>query len=221
MKALCGYSSQDKSLPTEERLLERAANLFNILPARFGSKQYSESDDTEGEEEEFSSGDDLEVQGLSQHHIAFLCNHVRNALVKFEICIEEKDGSRRLQIPMALENEGVVLFADISGFTGYGERLKKFHTAKTAADNLSTDINAALKVLTQICLKWGGDVVKFAGDAIICVWRKESSLKQSIFESSFFVRYDTKEVLERIARRAALEMLHAINSFGNQGKVLS
>lgn len=63
---------------------------------------------------------------------------------------------------------GAVLFADISGFTALSERL----AAKGAegVEELTQVLNAYFGRLIDIIALHGGDVVKFAGDALLAFW---------------------------------------------------
>lgn len=63
---------------------------------------------------------------------------------------------------------GVVLFADISGFTALTERLAQ--QGPEGAEALSTMLNQTLSELTALITALGGDVVSFAGDALLAVW---------------------------------------------------
>ncbi len=62
-----------------------------------------------------------------------------------------------------------VLFADISGFTPLSERL----TARGAegVEQLTQVLNAYFGTLIEIITAHGGDVFKFAGDALLACWR--------------------------------------------------
>lgn len=57
---------------------------------------------------------------------------------------------------------GVLLFVDISGFTALSQKLD--------VDHLRQFINAYFKKLIDIVRKYGGDIVKFAGDAMFIIW---------------------------------------------------
>lgn len=214
---------------TSDKILDTAASLLSDfrLPTRFTSDRAMSEKTEEGEASERALvGSAVKI---SAAHVAFLCDHIRQALRCSALDELFADRPCALKVPRVIPNEGVVLFADISGFTAYGERLRKVHTGKTAADGLSDIINKALKVLTQICLAWGGDVVKFAGDAIICVWRLAADEENGSNEednpnrdangtamSSFFVEYDTPEMLQKKANRAAYEMLIAVQALGEE-----
>jgi len=70
---------------------------------------------------------------------------------------------------------GAVLFADVSGFTALSEKLKKEWEELIASDEspdwspsekLCQKLNAYWKVVIDNTHKYGGDVIKFSGDAI-------------------------------------------------------
>src|SRR6185503_10190210 len=64
--------------------------------------------------------------------------------------------------------QAAVLFADISGFTSLTEGLVERGPA--GVENLARILNEYFGQLIDIVHEYGGDVVKFAGDAVIAVW---------------------------------------------------
>src|SRR5437867_8848650 len=62
-----------------------------------------------------------------------------------------------------------VLFADISGFTALAEELGPRGPA--GAEELTSRLNACFGQLISLVAEHGGDVVKFAGDALLALWR--------------------------------------------------
>ncbi|MEW6240343.1 MAG: adenylate/guanylate cyclase domain-containing protein [Chloroflexota bacterium] len=75
--------------------------------------------------------------------------------------------------PVAEDFRAVVLFADISGFTMLTERLAERGPA--GAEVLAELLNDYFGQLIGIISEYGGDVVKFAGDAILAVWPMDDS----------------------------------------------
>lgn len=67
---------------------------------------------------------------------------------------------------------GVVLFADISGFTRLTARLAA--SGPDGVEELTTIINAYFTQLIDIILEYDGDILKFAGDALLTVWRPQN-----------------------------------------------
>lgn len=59
---------------------------------------------------------------------------------------------------------GAVMLADISGFTALAERLS--NSAGPGFEALSASLNRYFNHMTDMIYQHGGDVIKFAGDAV-------------------------------------------------------
>jgi class 3 adenylate cyclase len=66
-----------------------------------------------------------------------------------------------------------LLFADISGFTALAERLAQRGPA--GAEDLSTILNDAFGWLVATIGAYGGDTLKFAGDALLALWSADDA----------------------------------------------
>ncbi|MGB8983869.1 MAG: adenylate/guanylate cyclase domain-containing protein, partial [Anaerolineales bacterium] len=73
-----------------------------------------------------------------------------------------------IESPVAEELQAAILFADISGFTLLTERMAQ--RGPTGVETLARILNEYFGQLIDIIHAYGGDVVKFAGDAVIAVW---------------------------------------------------
>jgi class 3 adenylate cyclase len=73
-----------------------------------------------------------------------------------------------IESPVAEEVQAAMLFADISGFTRLTERLAEKGPA--GVETLARILNEYFGQLIDIIHNYGGDVVKFAGDAVIAAW---------------------------------------------------
>ena len=73
-----------------------------------------------------------------------------------------------IESPVAEELQAAILFADISGFTLLTERMAE--KGPTGVETLARILNEYFGQLIDIIHEYGGDVVKFAGDAVIAVW---------------------------------------------------
>ena len=82
-----------------------------------------------------------------------------------------------IESPVAEELPAAILFADISGFTPLTERLAE--KGPTGVETLARVLNAYFGQLIDIIHEYGGDIVKFAGDALIAVWPIVSDLPAS------------------------------------------
>ena len=70
--------------------------------------------------------------------------------------------------PVSEDFQAAILFADISGFTRLTEGLAE--RGPTGVEDLARILNEYFGQLIDIVHEYGGDVVKFAGDAVIAVW---------------------------------------------------
>ncbi|HLO16623.1 MAG TPA: adenylate/guanylate cyclase domain-containing protein, partial [Anaerolineales bacterium] len=73
-----------------------------------------------------------------------------------------------IESPVAEDFQAAILFADISGFTLLTERMAE--KGPTGVETLARILNEYFGQLIDIIHNYGGDVVKFAGDAVIAVW---------------------------------------------------
>lgn len=73
-----------------------------------------------------------------------------------------------IEAPVSDDFQAAILFADISGFTRLTERLVEKGPA--GVESLARILNEYFGQLIDIVHDYGGDVVKFAGDAVIAVW---------------------------------------------------
>ena len=70
---------------------------------------------------------------------------------------------------------GAVLFADISGFSKLAEKLQKdLGESAAAAETLSRYVGDSLDIMVKMITSNHGDVIKFAGDAILAVFPARS-----------------------------------------------
>ncbi|MSQ85102.1 MAG: adenylate/guanylate cyclase domain-containing protein [Myxococcales bacterium] len=81
--------------------------------------------------------------------------------------------SRLLADPTPLQSaaadnlQGAVMFADITGFSRMTEILS---ARPDGAERINAALNGYLGKLIEMVIDHGGDVIKFAGDALICIW---------------------------------------------------
>ena len=96
--------------------------------------------------------------------------------------IIENVAEEKLADIAGLEHFGcAVMFADISGFTPLAESFAA--EGAVGAEKLTATLNAYFSHLIGIIYKHGGDVVKFAGDAVLAIWRDGSDDKDLAYAS--------------------------------------
>lgn len=86
-----------------------------------------------------------------------------------------------LSAPLAERFQAAVLFADITGFTPLTERLGQ--RGLVGAEELSHILKDYFGPLTHLIHEHGGDVVKFAGDALLAVWQADD-LSEAIMRAA-------------------------------------
>ena len=72
------------------------------------------------------------------------------------------------EAPAERRFDGVVLFADISGFTSLAARMAR--RGPEGAETLSNVLNAYFEPQLDVIARYGGEATKFAGDATIAIW---------------------------------------------------
>ncbi|KAM4626854.1 adenylate cyclase type 10 [Discoglossus pictus] len=74
-------------------------------------------------------------------------------------------------LPYIEKFSGVLLFADVSGFTALTEKFSMSSKKGYGADRLSRTLNKYIGEIVDHVLVFGGDVLKFAGDALLALWK--------------------------------------------------
>jgi len=75
---------------------------------------------------------------------------------------------QKLSLPEKQSFHSVVMFADISGFTNLTEKLSK--RGPEGAELIAFALNRYMELLVNAIGRSGGDIFKFAGDAMIVLW---------------------------------------------------
>ncbi|KAM6453968.1 adenylate cyclase type 10 [Liasis olivaceus] len=77
------------------------------------------------------------------------------------------------EVPFIESFDGVLLFVDISGFTALTEKFSMNTSLDRGADELTQTLNHYVGDIVEEVLVFGGDVLKFAGDALLVLWKVE------------------------------------------------
>merc|ERR1711962_872947 len=95
-----------------------------------------------------------------------LVTHVPDSIINF---------NHQKSVPASKEFLGVVMFADISGFTALTEKYSSMGTdgggGARGTDKLCATLNTYIGMIVDEIVDRKGDVLKFAGDAIFATWR--------------------------------------------------
>eukprot|EP01133_Synstelium_polycarpum_P006580 gene6580-7636_t len=113
--------------------------------------------------------DQLPSDDRERTHITSLGSYVSNLVIKGLLA-----SATPIQPPHIENYSSCVLFADISGFTSLTERLGNH--GKEGVELLTRNLNRYFEMLIKIVRGYGGDVVKFAGDAVLTHWPTHGEL---------------------------------------------
>nr|XP_020830302.1 adenylate cyclase type 10 isoform X6 [Phascolarctos cinereus] len=69
--------------------------------------------------------------------------------------------------------DGILMFVDISGFTAMTEKFSTAMYMDRGAEQLVDILNRHISVIVEKVLIFGGDILKFAGDALLALWKVE------------------------------------------------
>lgn len=108
--------------------------------------------------------------------------------------------------PLPDRTSGSALFADISGFTALTESLREAFGARQGAEVLSRQIGEVFSALVAEVEKYGGSVIDFAGDSMLCWFDRGNGELQATSSSSL---------------SAAIGMQYAIQAFPRLGLKVS
>jgi adenylate cyclase 10 len=136
------------------------------------------------------------VSSLSPQSTVNLCSYIPSTVVQF---LARHD----ISLPARHKLTTAVLFADISGYTAMCELLGATHAE---IEDLARIVKAYFGILVKVVQRHGGDVFKFAGDAVIVLWPEAD---------------DSLTVLARRCAQCALEIqrnLHGLSFQDSSGK---
>ena len=101
-------------------------------------------------------------------------------------------------LPELQQMETVVLFADISGFTMISEACARMGVRGN--EELAFCINRYMEGMVKALGKYGGDIIKFVGDAMIVMWPRIGGAE------------DDKVTVVRKAVQCALDIQNELNN---------
>lgn len=95
---------------------------------------------------------------------------------------------------------GAVLFADVSGFTDLSD---KYQNVENGASKLSMVLNFYLGIMVQEILSHNGDVLKYAGDAFLAIFRNDNEITM---QTSVHNAIDTAIIIQKNCRNFKTEI---------------
>lgn len=119
-------------------------------------------------EEDMSEKEKANMQQMYDALCPYIPQSVR---VYMSSLIQDKVGAS-IKPPLITSCETVALFADVSGFTKLSESLAA--RGPEGAQDLAHHLNGYISQMVKLLSAEGGDIFKFAGDALIVLWPSES-----------------------------------------------
>ncbi|MGC4122807.1 MAG: adenylate/guanylate cyclase domain-containing protein [Myxococcales bacterium] len=100
--------------------------------------------------------------------------------------------------------DGAVLVADLSGFTALSELLGRM--GRDGIDELTGILNQVFSTLLERAVfPWGGALVKYAGDALLCYFEGEDSAPRSV-AAGLAAQASMEALSEKLGRRLAVRV---------------
>jgi len=81
--------------------------------------------------------------------------------------------------PSTFSFDAAVVFVDVSGFTKLGEKLSAQY-GERGSELLNDYVNGYFDSLVQETLNHGGDILKFAGDAMLVIWKPQLGAEEEL-----------------------------------------
>ncbi|MEG3876190.1 tetratricopeptide repeat protein [Microcoleus sp. herbarium7] len=106
--------------------------------------------------------------------------------------------SEVLQTPLQEYLKAAVLFTDISGFTALTERLAQ--NGPAGAEELTKHLNAYFGQLIELISDRGGDIIQFAGDAMLAIW---PATDDSLVTATYRAAECSLAILEKLSHYVA------------------
>jgi class 3 adenylate cyclase/tetratricopeptide (TPR) repeat protein len=108
-------------------------------------------------------GDEIREPGLCARHLAALLRTISTYLPR-QVVVPLLAAPRTGRVEGGFVH-GTVMFSDISGFTAMSEKLSQL--GKEGAEEVTAIVNRFFAALLQVTDRYGGDLLKFGGDALL------------------------------------------------------
>ena len=187
LRKMLSTSSSRVSSRTAKRITSGRNSAFDMPSSKMSKRILSKSSHRRGKRNSISLHNDF---GMRKSFDAYFSTTgkrdraLRNlgSFLPGSLCQKLVDTARSHSdsiTPQAHTDFSIVMLADVSGFTKLGERLCA--KGSEGVDELSSTINVYFGELIEIVKAHGGDILNFAGDALIIKWiagdaKRESAL---------------------------------------------
>ena len=108
------------------------------------------------------------VQIHSNEVIGYLLKFLPDTVLNFVL---EYPSDEPFKAPLKRKYHTVIMFADVSGFTRMSEKYSELGSIGT--EQMAFNINRYFEQLVKLIRGDGGDIIKFAGDALFVIWQED------------------------------------------------
>lgn len=121
-----------------------------------------------------------------------------------------------LTTPRQEAGQAAVMLADISGFTALTERLAK--RGAIGAEQLNRHLNAYFRQMIDVIYRHGGDIIKFAGDAVLAMW---PATREPLAIASHRAAQCSLDLLEKLSSYAVDDVRLSLHIGVGAGEVMN
>lgn len=152
----------------------------------------------------------------------FLPKILRDTYAQREVGLRSSLGDARLasidlrlrlqrpeSLPYCQDIRGSILILDLSGFTALGERLRLELGSQDGAAEFASRVNHTLSTMVRQVHRHWGDVLMFAGDALICLF-EEKDYGEIILDENTGAQLNIDQKTRRRVRNCCLSVLGKI-----------
>eukprot|EP01084_Bolivina_argentea_P223162 377621_1 len=118
------------------------------------------------------TGESSEFSPYSKEEVSYLCQFLPYTVLEFALNYPK---DKPFVAPLKKKFNTCVMFADVSGFTRMSEKYSEAGAIGT--EQMAFNINRYFEQLVKLIRGEGGDIIKFAGDAIFVLWPESHEQK--------------------------------------------
>ncbi|SCM25280.1 adenylyl cyclase beta, putative [Plasmodium berghei] len=182
-----GYEENDTNIPSKEYYNEYISDWrwFSIKCERIIESELNKKHLQKNEKNEYKNNI-TEIDNISTFR-SFFPKILLNAYSRYS------NPKKFFDNLIIQKFNAVVFFCDASGFSSLAEQLDK---KINGAELLGNCLNKFFNILIKIIDSWGGDIIKFSGDAVMVIWPLNVKMKKKIPKKKKETKLVVKENIE-------------------------
>eukprot|EP00985_Skeletonema_marinoi_P012749 scaffold6223_cov145-Skeletonema_marinoi.AAC.5 len=136
-----------------------------------------------------------------------LLGNARLASIDLRLRLQRPD-----HLPHYQDIRGSILILDLSGFTALGERLRSELGSGDGAAEFANRVNSTLSMMVKQVHRYWGDVLMFAGDALICLFEEKCDEDDVRDESTGELLISVEDKTKKRVKECCLSVLGKLAS---------